>query len=83
MAWDRRADTVELAGTRYSRAAGNTFVARYEHPEHWVVQQLASIPLPRTPTSALEQIQQQLPDDPLVSSLAVTPELSDGIIPRP
>lgn len=83
MSWDRRADTVEIGGARYSRAAGNTFLARYEHPGHWTVQQLASIPLPRTPTSALEQIQQQLPNDPLVSSLALTPELTGGIIQRP
>ena len=83
MSWDRRADTVEIAGARYSRAAGNTFVARYEHPGRWRIQQLVSIPLPRAPTDALESIQRQLADDPLVSSLAVTPELTNGIIQRP
>jgi hypothetical protein len=83
LSWDQRADSVELAGRRHSRAAGNTFVARYEHIGHWSVQQLASIPMPRAPTDALEQIQRQLPDDQVIASLSIAPEANYGIIQRP
>jgi hypothetical protein len=81
--WERHNDIVEIAGARYSRAAGNLFVARYEPKRHWTVQQLGTIRRVGAPTDALEEIQRQLPRDPLIASLSIAPGANNGIIQRP
>ena len=83
MSLDEHADSIDLGDARYSRAAGNTFVARYEPGGRRSIQQLASIPVPRAPADSLEQIQRQLPDDPAIASLSIFPELNSGIIQQP
>jgi len=80
--WELHNDTVEIAGTRYSRAAGNLFVVRYEPTGHWAVQQLGTIRYVSAPTDALEEIQRQLPHDPLIASLSIAPGANNGIIQR-
>jgi hypothetical protein len=81
--WELHNDMVEIAGARYSRAAGNLFVARYEPRRHWTVQQLGAIRRVGAPTDALEEIQRQLAHDPLIGSLSIASGANNGIIQRP
>ncbi|SRR6266498_5036836 len=81
--WERYNDIVDIAGGRYSRAAGNLFVARYQPTGQWTVQQLGTIRHVGAPTDALEEIQRQLPDDPLIASLSIAPGANNGIVQRP
>jgi hypothetical protein len=81
--WERHNDIVDIAGARYSRSAGNLFVARYESTSHWTVQQLGTIRRVGAPTDALEEIQRRLPDDSLIASLSIAPGANNGIVQRP
>lgn len=81
--WDRHDDVVHMAGARYSRVAGNLFVARYQPTGHWTVQQVGTIRRIGAPTDALEEIQRQLPQDSLVASLSIAPGANNGIVQRP
>jgi hypothetical protein len=72
--WNRVTDTVHIADREYDRGRGNTFVVRRDAATGaWSAHQLSSIGPQLGPPDALRQIQSQLSDDPVISSLAIYP----------
>lgn len=72
--WNRVTDTVHIAGREFDRGHGNAFVVRRDPATGaWSANQLPSIGPQLSPPDALRQIQSQLSDDPVISSLAIYP----------
>lgn len=69
--WDRRSDTVEIGGSRFSRSSGDTFIAHCDGHGSWRIQQLSDISAGVDASGALREIQKKLPDDPFVASLSI------------
>jgi hypothetical protein len=69
--WNRSTDAVEIAGSRFSRAAGNVFIARCDGHGAWRVQQLSNINPTVDAHGVLREIQQKLPEDTYIASLSI------------
>jgi hypothetical protein len=69
--WNRIFDSVSIAGHRFDRGAGNTFVVRHDSEGHLSVRQLSDISGAANASEALQQIKRQMPHDDYVASLVL------------
>lgn len=67
--WNRQSDTMSVLGFHFRRSAGNALLVRRDSKGVWSAQQLSNISSDADSAKALKEMQQQIPDDPLIASL--------------
>jgi len=67
--WNRQTDVVAMGKREFIRAKGNVFVVRLDAGGEIASQQLANLGSHESFSEVLKHIQQQLPNDQLISSL--------------
>lgn len=75
ISWDRRRDTVSIAGRSFQRQLGNVFVIRRETDGGFVPQQLSTLGERADFLGVLQHVKSELPHDPVVAGLALNSHL--------